>query len=203
MFCVVPQSQISHLKQIVHDVDPNAFVAIMEVTETLGQGFKELGTRFDDTTVECFKAVEDGYYGLRDVTFKVEPGQFVFLTGESGAGKSTAILRMIYRAERPTSGTVLVDGIDTAAAHGSSLTALRRKIGMVFQDYMLLFDRTVAENVALPLVVRGVDKHAAAAQVDSLPRQGRTVRIPEAGVLLPLGRREATRRPGTGAHLEA
>ena len=45
MFCVVPQSQISHLKQIVHDVDPNAFVAIMEVTETLGQGFKELGTR--------------------------------------------------------------------------------------------------------------------------------------------------------------
>jgi len=60
-----------------------------------------------------------------------------------------------------------VDGIDTAAAHGNSLTALRRKIGMVFQDYMLLFDRSVAENVALPLVVRGVDKHAAAGQVDS------------------------------------
>ena len=69
------------------------------------------------------KRYEDGYYGLRDVTFKVEAGQFVFLTGESGAGKST-VLRMIYRAERPTSGTVLVDGIDTAAAHGNSLRAL-------------------------------------------------------------------------------
>ncbi|HWQ21962.1 MAG TPA: ATP-binding cassette domain-containing protein, partial [Clostridia bacterium] len=111
------------------------------------------------------KRYDDGYYGLRDITFKVGPGKFVFLTGESGAGKST-VLRLIYRAERPTNGTILVDGVDTAAAHGSSLTALRRRIGMVFQDYMLLFDRTVYENVALPLAVRGVGKRAASQQVD-------------------------------------
>src|SRR5450756_2728261 len=82
------------------------------------------------------KRYDDGYYGLRDITFKVGPGKFVFLTGESGAGKST-VLRLIYRAERPTNGTILVDGADTAAAHGGSLTTLRRRMGMVFQDYML------------------------------------------------------------------
>lgn len=111
------------------------------------------------------KKYEDGYYGLRDVTFKIGKGQFVFLTGESGAGKST-VLRLIYRAERPTSGTILVDGTDTASVHGNSLTGLRRKIGMVFQDYMLLFDRTVYENVALPLEVRGISRNVILQEVD-------------------------------------
>ncbi len=111
------------------------------------------------------KRYDDGYYGLRDITFKIDYGQFVFLTGESGAGKST-VLRLIYRAEHPTNGTILVDGADTAAVHGSSLTSLRRKMGMIFQDYMLLFDRTVFENVALPLAVRGVAKRTIAQEVD-------------------------------------
>ncbi len=111
------------------------------------------------------KKYEDGYYGLRDVTFKIGKGQFVFLTGESGAGKST-VLRLIYRAERPTSGTILVDGTDTASVHSNSLAGLRRKIGMVFQDYMLLFDRTVYENVALPLEVRGFSKNVTMQEVD-------------------------------------
>jgi len=111
------------------------------------------------------KRYDDGYYGLRDITFKIGPGKFVFLTGESGAGKST-VLRLIYRAERPTNGTILVDGVDTAAAHGRALTSLRRRIGMVFQDYMLLFDRTAFENVALPLAVRGVGKRIISQEVD-------------------------------------
>lgn len=111
------------------------------------------------------KKYEDGYYGLRDITFKISPGQFVFLTGESGAGKST-VLRLIYRTERPTNGTILVDGVDTASVHGGSLTNLRRKIGMVFQDYMLLFDRTVYDNVALPLAVRGFNKNTMMQEVD-------------------------------------
>ncbi|MDO9099928.1 MAG: ATP-binding cassette domain-containing protein [Caldisericota bacterium] len=109
---------------------------------------------------------DDGYYGLRDVTFKVDPGQFVFLTGESGAGKST-VLRLVFRTERPSGGTILVDGVDTSAVHGSSLTSLRRSIGMVFQDYMLLFDRTVFDNVALPLAVRGVSKRVMQEEVDT------------------------------------
>src|SRR5450756_361164 len=111
------------------------------------------------------KRYDDGYYGLRDITFKVGPGKFVFLTGESGAGKST-VLRLIYRAERPTNGTILVDGADTAAAHGGSLTSLRRRMGMVFQAYMLVFDRTVHENVALPLAVRGMGKGIISQEVD-------------------------------------
>jgi len=111
------------------------------------------------------KRYDDGYYGLRDITFKVGPSKFVFLTGESGAGKST-VLRLIYRAERPTNGTILIDGADTAAAHGGSLTTLRRRMGMVFQDYMLLFDRTVYENVALPLAVRGMGKGIISQEVD-------------------------------------
>ncbi|MGB9666243.1 MAG: cell division ATP-binding protein FtsE [Candidatus Cryosericum sp.] len=111
------------------------------------------------------KKYEDGYYGLRDITFTISPGKFVFLTGESGAGKST-VLRLVYRSEHPTSGTILVDGMDTAAAHGKSLTALRRRMGMVFQDYMLLFDRTVFENVALPLAVRGISKDIVSQEVD-------------------------------------
>jgi cell division transport system ATP-binding protein len=116
------------------------------------------------------KRYDDGYYGLRDITFKIAHGQFVFLTGESGAGKST-VLRLIYRAERPTNGTILVDGADAAAVHGPSLTSLRRKMGMIFQDYMLLFDRTVYENVALPLAVRGVAKQAINQEVDQYLEQ--------------------------------
>jgi len=111
------------------------------------------------------KKYEDGYYGLKDITFKIGRGQFVFLTGESGAGKTT-VLRLVYRAERPSTGTILVDGTDTAAIHGDALTKLRRKMGMIFQDYMLLFDRTVQENVALPLALRGAKNRMVNEEVD-------------------------------------
>src|SRR5450830_539193 len=112
------------------------------------------------------KRYDDGYYGLRDITFKVGPGKFVFLTGESGAGKST-VLRLIYRAERPTNGTILVDGADTAAAHGGSLTSLRRRMGMVCQDEMRVFGRAGYGNVELPLAVRGVGKGIISQEVDN------------------------------------
>jgi len=78
---------------------------------------------------------------------------------------------LIYRAERPTNGTILVDGADMGAVHGPSLTSLRRRMGMIFQDYMLLFDRTVYENVALPLAVRGVPKSVINQQVDQYLEQ--------------------------------
>ncbi len=116
------------------------------------------------------KKYEDGYYGLKDITFKIGRGQFVFLTGESGAGKTT-VLRLVYRAERPSTGTILVDGTDTAALHGDALTRLRRKMGMIFQDYMLLFDRTVQENVALPLALRGAKNRTINEEVDSYLEQ--------------------------------
>ncbi len=91
---------------------------------------------------------------LRDVTFKVEKGEFVFVTGPSGAGKST-VMRLVLCAEKVTSGQLLVLGRNVARLGGTGVAALRRSIGVVFQDFKLLPDRTVDENVAFPLEVRG------------------------------------------------
>jgi cell division transport system ATP-binding protein len=91
---------------------------------------------------------------LTDVTLHVARGEFVFLTGPSGAGKST-ILKMIYAAERPTSGDVRVAGTDIREARGAEVAALRRKLGVVFQDFRLLEDRTAEANIAFALEVTG------------------------------------------------
>ncbi|HTT71716.1 MAG TPA: cell division ATP-binding protein FtsE [Anaeromyxobacteraceae bacterium] len=92
---------------------------------------------------------------LRDVTLRVEKGEFVFVTGPSGAGKST-LIRLIFCAEAATSGQLLVFGRNLAKVRPSQVPYLRRAIGVVFQDFKLLPDRTVAENVAFPLEVRGL-----------------------------------------------
>ena len=92
---------------------------------------------------------------LTDVTLEVEKGEFVFLTGPSGAGKST-LLRLIFCAEPATSGQLLLFGKNVAKIRAAAIPQVRRNIGFVFQDFKLLPDRTVAENVALPLEVRGL-----------------------------------------------
>jgi cell division transport system ATP-binding protein len=89
-------------------------------------------------------------YGLHEVTAHVEKGEMAFLSGPSGAGKTT-FLRMIYAAETPTEGQVLVAGRNIAKLRESSIPYLRRNIGVVFQDFRLLPDRTVFENVAMAL----------------------------------------------------
>lgn len=91
---------------------------------------------------------------LTDVTFRVGKGEFAFLTGHSGAGKTT-VLRLIHVAERPTEGEVRVSGYDTSKLRTKEIAMLRRKIGYVFQDFRLLRDRTAAENVAFALEVTG------------------------------------------------
>ena len=91
---------------------------------------------------------------LADVSLHVETGEFIFLTGPSGAGKST-LLRLILREERPTRGEIIVDGRDITALRPRELPALRRQIGMVFQDFKLLPRRTVFENVALAARISG------------------------------------------------
>ncbi len=96
----------------------------------------------------------DGVVALRDVTLSVARGEFVFLVGTNGAGKTT-LLKMIIREEKPERGTVLVNGMDVTRANSASLTKLRRKVGVVFQDTRLLPNSTVGENVALPLLVQG------------------------------------------------
>ena len=92
---------------------------------------------------------------LAAVSFEVSQGEFVFVSGASGAGKST-LLRLIFCAEPPTSGSLLVFGRNVARIRPAQVPIVRRSIGVVFQDFKLLADRTVAENVALPLDVRGI-----------------------------------------------
>jgi len=124
-----------------------------------------------------FKRYPNGREALRDVSLQIDAGEFVFLTGRSGAGKSS-ILKLISLLERPTRGTVIVNGQDTGTLPTRAIPAFRRRLGIVFQDHQLLMDRPVYDNVALPLVVsdtsfRDIDKRVRAAldQVGLLQRE--------------------------------
>jgi cell division transport system ATP-binding protein len=92
---------------------------------------------------------------LRDVSFSLEKGRMAFLTGHSGAGKST-LLKLIAVIERCSRGQILFDGQNLNRLPDSQIPYLRRKLGLIFQDYRLLHDRTVFDNVALPLIVVGL-----------------------------------------------
>ncbi len=104
---------------------------------------------------------------LKDISFEIEPRSFQFLTGPSGAGKTT-LLRLILLALRPTRGLVTVFGQDTSRIDKGELTALRRRMGIVFQDFRLLDHLTTYENVALPLRVQGKDEASYRAEVVDL-----------------------------------
>ena len=106
--------------------------------------------RLEDVT----KRFPGGQEAISGLSLTVEKGEMVFVTGHSGAGKST-LLRLIALIERPTSGQVIVDGQNTRRVKRRRIPAYRRHIGMVFQDHRLLYDRPVADNVALPLVIAG------------------------------------------------
>jgi cell division transport system ATP-binding protein len=106
--------------------------------------------------IEFYRVTKE-YQGrrvLKDVSFQVRKGEFLFLTGPSGAGKTT-LLRLIYRAERPTEGQLIVNGMNVSAMRLSRVPALRRSMGVVFQDYKLLPSRTVLENVTYVLKYLG------------------------------------------------
>jgi cell division transport system ATP-binding protein len=91
---------------------------------------------------------------LQDVTLHVRKGEFVFLTGPSGAGKTT-LLKMVYMEERPTTGEVRVSGTSSATASSREVAKLRRKLGIVFQDFRLLDNRTAEQNIGFALEVTG------------------------------------------------
>jgi cell division transport system ATP-binding protein len=106
---------------------------------------------------------------LQDVSLTVERGEFVFLTGASGAGKST-LLKLVFCDEPATSGQLLLFGKNVAKIKPAAVPFVRRNIGVVFQDFKLLARRTVAENVALPLEVRGQPERDIAKRVKALLR---------------------------------
>jgi cell division transport system ATP-binding protein len=133
--------------------------------------------RFDHVA----KRYPSGREALSDLTFEVAAGEMVFLTGHSGAGKSTA-LKLLALIERPTRGQILVGGQSTAAIGRRAIPAYRRRIGMAFQDHKLLHDRPIWDNVALPLVIAGtprreIDKRVRAA-LDQVGLLGRETSFP-------------------------
>jgi cell division transport system ATP-binding protein len=112
-----------------------------------------------------FSAVAKRYPGgqeaLKSVSFSLDAGELAFVTGRSGAGKST-LLKLIAAIERPTSGSVIVNGQNVGALKRAAVPYLRRNIGLVFQDQKLLYDRSVFDNVMLPLAFSGLPPREAA-----------------------------------------
>jgi len=101
------------------------------------------------------KLYPGGSRALADVSFSIERGSMVFLTGHSGAGKST-VLRLIMMLERASRGQVIVNDLNLSKAHDRLAPSVRRSTGMIFQDHKLLKDKTVADNVGLPLMIAGL-----------------------------------------------
>jgi cell division transport system ATP-binding protein len=111
-----------------------------------------------------FKSYPNGALALKDVTFHVSKGEFVFLTGHSGAGKST-IMKLLFAEQRPSQGDVRVSGFAVSSIGSSEIPRLRRRLGIVFQDFRLLEDRTASENVAFALEVTGARRDTIPARV--------------------------------------
>lgn len=103
------------------------------------------------------KTYKNGVTAIYDMNLNIKKGEFVFIIGETGCGKST-LIKMLYREEKPTKGKILVGGIDVAKLRNRKVYKLRRKIGVVFQNYQLLPKLTAYENVAFALEVFGLPK---------------------------------------------
>jgi len=113
---------------------------------------------------KVWKRYPGGLEALRNITLAIEPGEMVFITGHSGAGKST-FLKLAAAIERPTGGSIIVNGQNIGAMRPGAVPYLRRNFGLVFQDQKLLFDRNAFDNVMLPLHINGFDRREAARRV--------------------------------------
>ncbi len=100
------------------------------------------------------KTYPGGFLALKQVSFKLEAGEMAFLTGHSGAGKST-LLKLISLMEKPSTGRILINDTDLTGIKYQQIPYVRRRIGMIFQHHNLLMDRTIFDNVALPLIIEG------------------------------------------------
>jgi cell division transport system ATP-binding protein len=116
--------------------------------------------KFDHVT----KRYPGGHEALRGISFEIDKGELAFITGHSGAGKST-LLKLAAAIERPTSGTILVNGQNVGTMRRAGLPYVRRNFGLIFQDHKLLYDRNAFDNVALPLAIGGVTGREAGKRV--------------------------------------
>ena len=114
--------------------------------------------------VNASKRYTSGFDALQNVSFHMEPGEMAFLTGHSGAGKSS-LLKLIALLERSSRGQVIVNNQNLTKVPRRRIPYFRRNIGIIFQDHQLLFDRTVFDNVALPLIIAGHSRHDIAKRV--------------------------------------
>lgn len=112
------------------------------------------------------KTYPGGQQALSKVNFHIEQGEMAFLTGHSGAGKST-LLKLISLMERPNVGRVLINGHDLGQIKRKQIAYIRRDIGMIFQSHQLLMDKTVFDNVALPLIIEGHTRKTIMKRVDA------------------------------------
>ena len=108
--------------------------------------------------VNASKRYDSGFDALQNVNFHMAPGEMAFLTGHSGAGKSS-LLKLIALLERTSRGQVIVNNQNLSKVPRRRIPYFRRNIGIIFQDHQLLFDRTVYDNVALPLIIAGYSHH--------------------------------------------
>lgn len=113
---------------------------------------------------QVYKRYPNGYEALRNISFNLEAGEMALITGHSGAGKTT-LLRLIAAIERPTSGSIIVNGQNVSTLKSGAIPFLRRNLGLVFQDQKILFDRNVFQNVLLPLQISGFGSKAATRRV--------------------------------------
>ena len=118
------------------------------------------------------KQYPGGHPALVDVSFQIEEGEMLFVTGHSGAGKST-LLKLIHLSERPSRGAVVFNDQNLLRVRGGKVALHRRQVGVVYQDHRLLTDRSIGENVALPLILRGTRRAEIGKRVRSvLERMG-------------------------------
>lgn len=129
---------------------------------------KKSSTMIEIKNLSKFFGTENGdFVAINDINLTIEDGDIFGIIGMSGAGKST-LIRCINLLEKPSEGKIIIDGQDITSLEGKNLLALRRKIGMVFQKFNLLMQRTIRDNVAFPLEVAGVEKTQRYERVDEL-----------------------------------